>query len=87
MLVDSQPQHNGGPPLDDHHGPHIAPRRPAWGGRDIATYMNQTERWLRKQRERAKAPPPPVFRVGSRLVADLDEIDAWLEQWKARRRR
>jgi hypothetical protein len=61
----------------------IRPRRLAWGGKAIAAYLNKPERWLRRQLERAKR-PPPVFRVGTAVVADLDELDAWIAAWRAR---
>jgi hypothetical protein len=61
----------------------IQPRRLAWGARSIAAYLNKPERWLRRQLERAKR-PPPVFRVGSAVVADLDELDAWIAAWRQR---
>lgn len=56
-------------------------RRLRWGGKSIAAYLGQSEKWLRRQLERAKR-PPPVFRVGSALVADLDDLDGWLNAWK-----
>jgi hypothetical protein len=46
-----------------------------------ARYLGKSERWLRKQLERAKA-PPPVFRIGSSVVADCGELDA--QAWKVR---
>jgi predicted DNA-binding transcriptional regulator AlpA len=52
-----------------------------WGARSIAAYVGRKERWLRRQLARGKA-PPPVFRIGSAVVADPAEIDAWLESHK-----
>jgi hypothetical protein len=46
----------------------IEPRRLAWGRRAVAKYLGQNDSWLARQLERAKA-PPPVFRVGSAIVA------------------
>ena len=62
------------------------PRRLAWGARAIARYLGQSEKWLRRQLERAKA-PPPTFRIGSAVVADCDELDRWIADWKAKTRR
>jgi hypothetical protein len=57
--------------------------RLAWGARAIAAYLGKPERWLRRQLERAKA-PPPTFRIGSAIVVDLDALDLWLSGWCAR---
>ena len=47
--------------------------RLAWGGKAIARYLNQSEKWLRRQLERGKR-PPPTFKIGSALVADIDDL-------------
>jgi hypothetical protein len=65
------------------HADDIKPRRLAWGRRAVAHYLSQSDRWLARQLERGKI-PPPVFKVGTAIVGDLDELDLWLAQWKAR---
>jgi hypothetical protein len=65
------------------HAATITPRKLAWGRRAIAKYLNQTDAWLARQLERAKR-PPPTFRIGSAVVADLDELDTWLAAWRQR---
>ncbi|BAT60618.1 hypothetical protein GJW-30_1_03166 [Variibacter gotjawalensis] len=59
-------------------------RRLIWRGKGIAAYLNQTDRWLERQLQRGKR-PPPVFRIGSALAAYAEDLDAWLAEWKARR--
>jgi hypothetical protein len=61
----------------------IVPRRLLRGAKRIAEYLSQPERWLRKQLERAKR-PPPVFRIGAALWADADALDRWIAEHKER---
>ena len=71
----------------------LPPRRPRlWGRRAIAQYCRpdltpeRADRWLKRKLARGKR-PPPVYHVGTAVVANPDSLDIYFSECEARARR